>query len=191
MMDRNDIITLPHPKLNKKSAKIDAITKNTQKLVDEMTTVSLDWEDHHTHEVTVGLAAVQIGIMERVVIIRNDFDNKEDRNFQTLINPEIIKTEGSPVYQSEGCLSVAGYYGRVKRYPKITIKALDINGKSLRVTATDFLARLLQHEIDHINGKTYVDRLDSRSELYKMTESGNLQLLDDDEFSDTLKKLKS
>ncbi len=191
MADRNNIITLPNPKLNKKSIKIDVIKKGTQNLVDKMTTVSLDWEDHHAHEVTVGLAAVQIGIMDRIVIIRNDFDNKEDKKFRALINPEIVKVEGDPVYQAEGCLSVAGYYGRVKRHPKITIKALDLDGKPVRITAVDFLARLLQHEIDHINGKTYIDRLDHHSELYEMTESGNLQLLDDEQFETALHGLKS
>ena len=154
-----------------------------------MTTVSLDWEDHRDNEVTVGLAAVQINKLTRVVIIRNDFDNKEDRTFRTLINPEIVKTEGEPEYRPEGCLSISGYYGRVKRFPKVKVKALNEHGKAIRITAHDFLARVLQHEIDHINGKTYMHRMDEGSELYKMKDDGKLELLDSDTYEKVMQEL--
>ncbi len=179
MNDRHQIITLPHPSLHKKSAKVFPITKDTQQTIVNMTTIGLDWEDHHAHEVTVGLAAVQINKLEKIIIIRNDFDNKSDRTFRALINPVLLKADGKKVYELEGCLSVAGFYGRVKRYPNIRIKALDEQGSVVKISATGFLARLLQHELDHINGKTYLDRLDDNGELYRMMPNGKLNLLTD------------
>jgi peptide deformylase len=190
MNDRNAIITLPHPSLRKKSKKVGVITKDVQNIIDNMTTIGLDWEDHHDHEVTVGLAAVQINILEKIIIIRSDFDNKTNRDFQALINPELVKTDGTPLYELEGCLSVAGYYGRVKRYPTIRIKALSESGKPVKMTAHGFLARLLQHEIDHINGRTYLDRLDENGELYRMLENGKLELLTDEEYEAVLQELQ-
>ncbi len=190
MNNRHDIIVLPHPSLRKKSQKVGVITKDTQNIIDKMTTIGLDWEHHHDHEVTVGLAAVQINILEKIIIIRNDFDNRVDQTFRALINPELIKSEGKPVYELEGCLSVSGFYGRVKRYPTVRIKALDEHGKAVKITADGFLARLFQHEIDHINGKTYVDRLDDEGELYRMMPSGKLELLTNEEYRTTLDELK-
>lgn len=154
-----------------------------------MTTIGLDWEDHHTHEVTVGLAAVQINKLEKIIIIRNDFDNKSDRTFRALINPVLLKADGKKVYELEGCLSVAGFYGRVKRYSNVRIQALDEQGSVVKISATGFLARLLQHEIDHINGKTYLDRLDENGELYRMLPSGKLELLADEEAKSILSEL--
>ena len=189
MNDRHQIITLPNPSLHKKSAKVFPITKVTQQTIANMTTIGLDWEDHHTHEVTVGLAAVQINKLEKIIIIRNDFDNKSDRTFRALINPVLLKADGKKVYELEGCLSVAGFYGRVKRYSNVRIQALDEQGSVVKISATGFLARLLQHEIDHINGKTYLDRLDENGELYRMLPSGKLELLADEEAKSILSEL--
>jgi len=186
MPTKDDIIILPHKSLRLKSAKVTSFNKSIQDIVDKMTTIGLDWEVHHNHEVTIGLAAVQINILKKIVIIRNDFDNKNDKTFSVLVNPEIIKREGKPVYELEGCLSVAGYYGRLKRYPKVTVKALDEQGQPKRITGEGLLARLLQHEIDHTNGKTYIDRLDEQGELYAMNPDGKLTLVDNEEYKKVL-----
>ena len=92
-MKKEDIITLPNSHLRRKSQKISVITEDTKKLVKDMTDAALDWEDSRPHEISAALAAVQIDRMERVVIIRSDFDHKETRVFTVLINPEIVKYE--------------------------------------------------------------------------------------------------
>jgi len=189
MPTRKDIITLPHPSLRKRSRKVSKIDNNITNLAQQMIQVGIDWEDNRDHEVTVGLAAVQINMLHRIIIIRDDLDEKANRNFTALINPEIIDKSGTPVYELEGCLSVAGYYGRIKRFPQIKLRALDIDGKPTRINADGFLARLLQHEVDHINGKTYIDRLDKNGELYSMNEDGKLEVISDEDYKSVLNKL--
>src|SRR5687768_17319748 len=105
-MDRKAIIILPHPSLSKRSRKIGKITEAVKALGERMAAITLDWEDHRDHEFGVALAAVQINELKRVIVIRNDFENKEDRAFSTFINPEIIKSEGEPIAEMEGCLSI-------------------------------------------------------------------------------------
>ena len=96
-MTRDDIITLPNSHLRQKSAKIHVVTDDVIKLADDMTSAALDWEDSRPHEISAALAAVQVDKLERVVIVRADFDNKSTRKFVTLINPEIVKYEGEVV----------------------------------------------------------------------------------------------
>ena len=90
-MTRDDIIALPNPHLRQKSHRIHVITDDVQQLSDDMTSAALDWEDSRPHEISAALAAVQVDRLERVVIVRADFDNKKTRDFMTLINPEIVK----------------------------------------------------------------------------------------------------
>src|SRR5690349_4445708 len=94
MTDRNDIITLPNPSLRAKSVRIHVITDETKQLIADMKAAALDWEDSRPHEIAVALAAVQINRLERAVIVRSDFDNKDNREFTVLLNPEIVKYEG-------------------------------------------------------------------------------------------------
>ncbi len=111
-------------------------------------------------------------------MIRNDFDNKEDKTFSVFINPEIVKTEGELQEDFEGCLSVADVYGKVPRWSKIRMRALNENGQELRVKAEGFLARVLQHEVDHCNGLVFVDHIrDKQDAFYKLTNSGKLKEL--------------
>jgi len=142
-----------------------------------MAAATLDWEDHRSHELGVALAAIQIDSLTRVVVIRNNFDDKDDRTFFALINPEIIKAEGKPEYSHEGCLSVQDIYGLVPRYPKIRIKALDLNGREIRLRAEGFLARVLQHEIDHTNGILFIDHIKDKDAFYELNEQGELEKL--------------
>lgn len=147
-MKKEDIITLPNPHLREKSKKISLVDESTTRLVRDMTDASLDWEDSRPHEISAALAAVQIDRLERVVIVRANFEDKTDREFVTLINPEIVKYEGKVIHDYEGCLSVSGIYGKVPRHSKIRVRALDENGQEIRFKAEGFLARVIQHEID-------------------------------------------
>ena len=181
-MKKEDIITLPHPHLRVKSTKVHVITDDTIKLIDDMTTASIDWEDSRPHEISAALAAVQVDNLERVVIVRSDFDDKSVREFTALINPEIVKYEGELITDYEGCLSVGGVYGKVPRYSKIRVKALNVEGDEVRFKADGFLARVIQHEVDHTNGILFIDHIKDQTEaFYTLDEKGELQPLNYDE----------
>lgn len=174
MKKRDAIITLPNQHLRQKSARVHVITPEVEQLITDMQTATLDWEDHRPHELGVALAAVQIDSLARVVIVRNNFDDKEDRGFVTLINPEIVKLEGDVVYDHEGCLSVPDVYGLVPRYSRARVKALDEQGREIRLKADGFLARVLQHEIDHTNGIVFIDHIKEQDAFFRLTEEGKL-----------------
>ena len=178
MATRDDIITLPNAHLRQRSQKVGVITDEVKKLIADMEAATLDWEDNREHEVGVALAAVQIDKLYRVVVIRNNFDDKKDRRFLTLINPEITKYEGEEEEDFEGCLSVSDLYGKVMRHNKVRVKALNIDGKPIRVTAEGFLARVMQHEIDHTNGILFVDHIRDKPEaFFHLEDDGKLKPL--------------
>ncbi len=180
-MKKEDIITLPHESLRQRSKRVAVITDKTLALIKDMEAATLDWEASRKHEVGVALAAVQINKLDRVVVIRNDFDNKDDKTFTAFINPEITKYEGGMVEDYEGCLSVKDIYGKVPRHNKVRVKALNMRGEPIRFTAEGFLARILQHEIDHTNGKVFIDHIrDTKGAFYKLTDTGELEKLDDE-----------
>lgn len=142
---------------------------------------TIDWENSREHELGVALAAVQVDVLLRVVVIRNDFDNKDDHSFTVFINPVITKYEGKLIEDYEGCLSVPMVYGRVPRHDKVKVKALDENGKEFRVTATGFLARIFQHEIDHTNGIVFIDLIkDDPTAFFRLLPDGHLEELNYD-----------
>lgn len=181
MSTKDDIIRLPNEHLRERSQKIGLIDEMVKKLVQSMGEATLDWEDSREHEVGVALAAIQIDIPLRIVIIRSNFDNKEDRSFQIFINPEITKLEGEIVEDYEGCLSIADVYGKVPRHNKVRVRALNIDGKEVRIKAEGFLARVFQHEIDHTNGIVFIDHIRDKPEaFYKLNEKGQLEELDYD-----------
>lgn len=181
-MKKEDIITLPNAHLRQKSKKIQNTPDATRQLIADMTAAALDWEDSRPHEISAALAAVQIDRLERVVIVRSDFDSKEAREFTVLINPEIIKYEGSVESDYEGCLSVRDIYGKVPRYTKIRVKALDAEGNAIRFKASGFLARVIQHEIDHTNGVVFIDHIrETTDAFYTLDSKGELQPLNYDE----------
>jgi len=178
-MKKEDIITLPSPHLRQKSAKIHVVTNETQRLINDMNSAALDWEDSRPHEISAALAAVQIDRLDRVVIVRTDFDDKAVRDFTALINPEIVKFEGEITEDYEGCLSVSNIYGKVPRYNKIRVRALDREGNEVRFKAEGFLARVIQHEIDHTNGIVFIDHIrDKIDAFYTLDKEGELQPLD-------------
>jgi peptide deformylase len=178
-MDKDTIITLPNSHLRERSRKVGLITEDIKKLVNGMKEATLDWEAERKHEVGVALAAIQIDMPLKIVIVRNNFDNKSDTTFTVFINPVITKYEGAIKEDYEGCLSIPEIYGRVPRYSKVRVRALDTNGREFRVTAEGFLARVLQHEIDHTNGVVFIDHIKDRQDaFFKLKENGQLEQID-------------
>lgn len=175
MSAKDKIITLPNDRLREKSRKVSVITDEIRKIIKDMKAATLDWEASRPHEVGVALAAIQIDQPYKIIAIRNNFDNKKDKTFSVFINPQIIKTEGDVSKDFEGCLSVKDIYGKVPRASKVRLKALNENGQLVRVRAEGFLARVIQHEVDHLNGKLFVDHIEGKKEaFYKLGEDGKL-----------------
>ncbi len=181
MSTKDDIITLPNPHLRQRSQKISFVTPDVIELIENMKDATIDWENSRSHEVGVALAAVQIDSLRRVVVVRNNFDDKNDHSFTVFINPEITKYEGEITSDYEGCLSIKSIYGKVPRHTKVRVRAMSIDGKEFRVTAEGFLARIFQHEIDHTNGIVFIDHIrDDDSAFYRLDDSGELTPLDYD-----------
>jgi peptide deformylase len=178
-MTKEDIIALPNPHLRQKSQKVGVITPEIRQIVADMQGATIDWDKSRDHEVGVALAAVQIDKLYKIVVVRNNHDNKEDATFTVFINPQITKLEGEVKADFEGCLSVPDIYGKVPRHSKVKVKALNLNGKEFRVTAEGFLARIFQHEVDHTNGVVFIDHIKDLPEaFFRLDDDGKLQPLD-------------
>lgn len=176
MSTKDLIITLPNGHLRQKSKRVGVVTDEVRGVIENMKRATLDWEETRPHEVGVALAAIQIDQAWRIVIVRNNFDDKKDKNFTVLINPEVVKLEGEVEEDYEGCLSVVDVYGKVPRNTKVRIRAMDEDGRQIRVKAEGFLARILQHEIDHTVGVMFVDHIKDKVEaFYKITSEGKLK----------------
>lgn len=177
-MTKDDIIALPNPHLRQKSQRVGLITPEIKQIISDMEAATIHWDQSREHEVGVALAATQIDQLYRIIVVRNNYDNKEDHTFTAFINPEITKYEGNVVEDYEGCLSVKDIYGKVPRYEKVRVKALGVDGKEFRVTAEGFLARIFQHEIDHTNGIVFIDHIKDKSDaFFKLNASGELEQL--------------
>ena len=176
-----NIITTPDPRLRQKCKKVNKITPEATDIVAQMRKASLEWEKSHPFELSAAMAAPQLGFDRRIIIIRDDLDDKKNLGFTALIDPEIIKTEGKIEKDYEGCLSVPSIYGRVPRPYKVKIKALLEDGTPVRVKAEGPLARTLLHEIDHLDGILFIDHIkDVKDAFYKMNDKGELDPVDYD-----------
>lgn len=140
------IIKESDPLLREVSKSVPKITPNIHKLLNHLTDTMYDAQG-------VGLAAPQIGVLKRVIVVDA---GQEDSELIEMINPEIIKSSGEQI-GPEGCLSIPGIHGDVKRFEKVTVKGLDRNGHEVIIHAEAFLARIFQHEIDHLNGVLFTD----------------------------------
>ena len=156
---KSELIYLPHPTLRTPSRKVGLVDQPTIELLAKMIERAKLWETDRPHEIAVGLAAVQINQLWRVVIIRRQFDKAEPPTFQALINPRITRTDGPEIEEYEGCLSVPDYYAKIKRAQKIRFEALDLVGQPIVASVSGFLARVIQHEVDHLKGIMTVDRV--------------------------------
>ncbi len=178
-MTKEDIIALPNAHLRTKSKAVSKITDSTLKIVEDMKSATISWDKSRKHEVGVALAAIQIDRTSKIIIIRNDFEDKENLSFTAYINPEVVKVYGDIVEEYEGCLSVPDIYGKVPRYSKARIKAMGIDGKTISLTVSGFLAKIFQHEIDHTEGILFIDKIKDRSDaFYRLNEEGKLEKLD-------------
>ena len=170
---------LPDARLREKAEKVHVVTDEILAVIEKMRAASLDWEKKHPHEMSAAMAAPQIGEAIRAVIVRDNLDNKGDKGFTALINPEVVKFEGEIQKDYEGCLSVPGIYGMVPRHTKIRIKAVTEDGSEVRFKVSGSLARTLLHEIDHLNGVLFIDYIRDREDaFFELDKNGDLQPLD-------------
>lgn len=148
-----DIVTFPDPFLRLNAKQVTKFDKTFQDLVNNM------FETMRAAP-GVGLAAPQIGESLRLVVVEYDEEKNENAKPKkyVLVNPEIVKNSEEKLTDLEGCLSVPGLVGRVERYNSVTVKAKNRYGKSIKIKADGWLARIFQHEIDHLNGILYIDK---------------------------------
>lgn len=182
------IVTIPNKILRTKSKRIGYVDDSIRNLANDMIQTTLDWD--HDSEFGAALAAIQIGEPLKLTVVRNDFDDAKNKEFTTLINPEVVKTSPETVSDIEGCLSVPGIYGRVKRPLKVKVKAQDTSGNAIRLSLEGFPARVLMHEIDHMNGIIFLDHIEDSSQLYNIDEKGALMPVSQNK-KDELKKAKN
>ncbi len=147
---------LPDPVLRQKAKRIRTIDNSIRELIDDMI------ETMHA-ENGVGLAANQVGVLQRVAVIQLP----DDEEATVLINPEILRREGE-VEVHEGCLSIPGYRGDLKRSVTVRVKALDRDGKPFRIKGQELLAEALEHETDHLNGILYIDHITDPENFHKV-----------------------
>lgn len=184
------IITTPDARLREKSEKVRKIDDEVLGVISDMRKLSLDWEKDHPYELSAAMAAPQMGILKRIIIIRDDMENKKNATFTALINPEVIRAEGKVKKDYEGCLSVPSIYGMVPRATKVKVKAILEDGTEVRIKATDELARTLLHEIDHLNGVLFIDHIKGvKDAFYEMNDKGDLVPVDYDKKIAKSKKL--
>jgi peptide deformylase len=149
------IRALPDPILRRKAKRVVRIDASVQKLIDDMIdTLRADPN-------RAGLAAPQVGVLLRVAVIE-----LPEQGLITLVNPEIVKKEGERTVQ-EGCLSIPGYFGEIKRAVTVKVKAKDRHGKEFRLKAEGLLAQALEQEIEHLDGVLYIDHLGSEAKLFE------------------------
>ncbi len=146
-----DIVTYPDKFLEKPTKPIENIDSALQDIIQNMGETMYQAPG-------IGLAAIQVGI-DKTMLIYDISPEEEGRSLNVLINPRIVECEGEVLSENEGCLSVPDYRSDVKRFTSILVEAVDRDGNPMRFEAHDFLSIVLQHEIDHLNGKLFIDRI--------------------------------
>lgn len=163
-MAKLEIVLEGDPRLRQKAMRIKHVDDSLRRIAADM---------HETMDAApgVGLAGPQIGLMRRIIVVHVAKDEEEDQEEVrlTLVDPEIVRAQGK-VFGQEGCLSIPQWVGDVPRAETITVKALDLENKHVRLKASGFLARVIQHEVDHLDGILFVDRVEDRSTLFKVSE---------------------
>jgi peptide deformylase len=151
------IVTLPEAVLRRKAHTVTKVDRNVQALIDDMIETMREAPG-------VGLAAPQVGLSDRIIVVeyyeREEDEDKEDapKRVWAVLNPEIIKSSEETLMGVEGCLSIPGLVGEVERHAAIHVKGLNRHGKPIKIKAQGWLARIFQHEIDHLNGVLFTDR---------------------------------
>ncbi|HET7011508.1 MAG TPA: peptide deformylase [Anaerolineales bacterium] len=148
------ILTAEKPILRQRARKVRSVGPSLHRLVEDMI-------DTMRAAPGVGLAAPQVGVAQRVIVVEfaetKDDDGVEPKLY-VVVNPEIVRHSADTVVGTEGCLSIPGFLGDVERYQSVTVRGLDRRGRPLRLKTNDWLARIFQHEIDHLDGVLYIDR---------------------------------
>ncbi len=160
-MEPLDIIIYPDKFLRESTKVVENIDGAIQQIIESMATTMYDVPG-------VGLAAIQVGIDKQIIIYDELLRNEDKRAMKVLINPKIIASEGTFLSEKEGCLSVPDFRADVRRSAAVLVEGVDQDGKPMRIERDDFLAVVLQHEIDHLNGTLFIDRISSlKREMYK------------------------
>ncbi len=184
------VIVTPDPRLRKMSTEVEEIDDEVKEIISQMLEASLDWEKEHEFELSAAIAAPQLGFNRRIILVREDLNDKKNNNFIALINPVVVKTEGRILRDYEGCLSVPTLYGKVPRPAKARIKALLEDGKEVNIKTEGFLTRTILHEIDHLNGILFIDHIrDKKDAFYKLDDKGDLVPVDYDKYIKNNKEL--
>jgi peptide deformylase len=162
-----EIVTPPNPTLRQRAKKVRRITPAIETLIDDMIATMREAKG-------VGLAAPQVDVGQRVIVIEYgegtedpEIENKPPKLY-AIVNPEIVRHSKDRVIGNEACLSIPGYFGEVDRYESVTVKGLDRNGRKFRLKPKGWLARIFQHEIDHLDGILFIDRA---NEVWKIEEA--------------------
>ena len=167
------ILLADEPLLRKKSKKVKQFDGTLQALVEDMV------ETMHSAN-GIGLAAPQIGVLQRVIVVQlpEEYEDAGAGTLYTLVNPQIVKASREREAGNEGCLSVPGIVGEIERACQVTVKAQNTKGKPIQIHAEGFLARVFQHEIDHLDGILFIDRAAGPEKLRRVTPEGESQPLD-------------
>ena len=159
------ILTAADPVLRERTKRVSSFDASLHRLLDDMVETMRDAPG-------VGLAANQVGVPLQVAVV------EVEEKVTELVNPEIVRSSGEQL-DWEGCLSIPGYVAEVTRAEKVTVKARDRHGKEFRIKGTELLGRALQHEIDHLRGRLYIDLLDSLDELVRVGEAATSEVEED------------
>jgi peptide deformylase len=163
-MAMREIITLGHPTLRQKARKVTRFGPELQQLVNDMV-------ETMRAAPGVGLAAPQVDVPERIIVVELPADEEEGlpAELYAFVNPEIVKASRDVEEGEEGCLSIPGYLGEVERSVEVVIRGQDVFGKPQRIKARDYLARIFQHEMDHLEGVLFIDRVTDPSKIRRIT----------------------
>lgn len=168
-MKKTKILTLPNPILRQVAKEVGKMDENVQDIIERMK-FAIEKED-----IGLGLAAPQIGESLRIITIRaREIRDENGKLLQKeipliiLVNPKVTKFSKDKVVVDEGCLSYPGIFGKVERPKKVKVEAISENGKKVKINASGLLARIIQHEVDHLNGILFIDYIKDQSKLEKM-----------------------
>lgn len=163
-----DILLEGDPRLRQKAVRVRAVDDSLRRLADDMYETMMDAPG-------IGLAAPQVGVLRRVIWVHvpaGYHDTDEPEFSMAIVNPEIVKAHGRALAY-EGCLSIPGWTGEVPRAELITVKGLGLDNRPLRIKSRGWAARVIQHEIDHLDGILFLDRVEDRSTIVQVPEDDN------------------
>lgn len=159
------VVLSDNPLLRQRSRRVKRFGPALQQLIDDMVKTL-----HAANG--IGLAAIQIGVPERVIVVQlpEDDENPEDGRLYVIVNPELARRSREIEEGIEGCLSIPGWVGEVPRHRTVTVKGRDLHGKPMRIKAQELLARVFQHEVDHVNGVLFIDHVKDPEKIWPVPE---------------------